>query len=169
MSIFVILILATILYGLLVLASYKVKGNKSLFVRVSTSIFVLCFFALLIMFYGATIFQSIQLDFSSFSSIKGFVGSKVLGIIAIVLVWLFVFFKIFYVVFRFWTAVKISRKELTFVIPFVVFDIAVVPNIISLGTGAVLLAYISILTTGLACAKLVFCLFNNAKNEVVIA
>lgn len=169
MNIFLILIGSIIAYGLLVFVSFKIKGNQSLFVRVGTGIFLFGFLACLIWFYGTTIFQSIQLDFSSLSSVKGFVGSRVLGIVAIVLAWLFVFFKVFYVVIKFSSPIKTVRKELTFVIPFVVFDIAVVPCIFLLGTTGIVLGILSIFTTGLACTKLVFCVFNNKKSEVIVA
>lgn len=163
MNMLYILILTTVIYGLLVFLNYKAKGKSSLFVRIGSCVFVLAYFAALTWFYGAAAFESIQINVNSISGIKGFVGSKLAGTIALVLVYLFVFFKVFYVIINISNPIKSARKEFLFVVPFVVFDIAVIPNIFTLGTTTAVLAVLSILSTGLACTKLVFCLFNNVN------
>lgn len=134
----------------------KIKGSKSIIAKV----FYLGFFTLLIVgsvyFYGATFFEAFRVDLRSFTKIKEFFSSRIVAILLMLLMILFVFIKTIYfaVSFRTNKMVSLTKKEIAIVLLSVVFDIAVIPNIISLNNAFFVLPMV--ILEGLELMHLVF-------------
>ncbi|MBQ0009073.1 MAG: hypothetical protein KBS97_02235 [Firmicutes bacterium] len=172
MNTLILAFISLAVFGLLLFIDSKVKGNFSILIKVLSLLFVGVLIGGLVLFYGQAIFETIQVDFKSFTNLRNFFSSKILGAIAIVLIYLFVFLKMFFIVFKFITKQTFEREEKAVDLVSIVFDIAVVPCIV-LASGASLVlvvpAIISLLLTGLALTKkLVFC-FSYNKNKEVLA
>lgn len=167
-AVYIALVVVALL-GTLFVIDRKIKGSKSIIAKV----FYLGFFTLLIAgsvyFYGATFLESFHVDVRSFTKIKEFFSSRIVAILLMLLMIFFVFIKTIHLVisFRSHKMVPATKKETALVLLSVVFDIAVIPNILNNVFGAVL-ASISLLGTGLACIKLVFS-FDFSKNKEVLA
>ena len=163
--------IAITVFGLLLLIDRKVRGNFSIVIKVLSLLFIGVLIAAFVLFYGQAIFETVQVDFKSFTNLKNFFSSRILGVLAIVLIYLFVFLKMFFVTFTFITKQSFDREETAVDLISIVFDIAVVPCIV-LVTGASLVlvvpAIISIIGTGLALTKkLVFSISYRANKEVL--
>ena len=172
MNAVILTLIALAVFALLLTIDRKVKGNFSIIIKVLSLLFICVLVVGFVLFYGQTIFQTVQVDFKSFTNLKNFFSSRILGVLAIILIYLFVFLKMFFVTFTFITKQTFDREEKAVDLVSIVFDIAVVPCIV-LGSGASLVlvvpAIISLLLTGLALTKkLVFC-FSYRQNKEALA
>lgn len=171
MSTLIVASIALTIFGVLLFIDTKIKGNFSIVLKVLSLVFVGLFIAVFVLFYGQAIFETVQVDFKSLTNLKSFFSSRIVGVIAIVLIYLFVFLKMFFVTFTFITKRTFNREEKAVDLISIVFDIAVVPCIV-LATGASLVlvvpAIISVIGTGLALTKkLVFSISYGANKEVL--
>jgi len=151
-----LLLISIVVFGLLLFIDRKVKGNFSIIIKVLSVLFIGLFVGAFVLFYGQAIFQAVQVDIKSFSNLRSFFSSRILGVLAILLIYLFVFLKMFFVTFSFLTRYLLEREETAVALISIVFDIAVIPCIV-LATGASLVlvvpAIISVVGTGLALTK----------------
>lgn len=168
---YLLILLGAILgLSLLLLIDHKIKGSKSIIRKVVSVIFVSTLIFGCIVFYGETILEMFHVDMKSFSNIKAFFSSRIIAILAIFLMFMFVLLKTIRIVISFRTdrSVVSNKKEALVVLLSVVFDIAVIPNIIALdNTFLVVAGIISMIGTGLACIKLVFSYFNRGFKEAL--
>lgn len=162
---------AITIFSLLLLIDRKVRGNFSIVIKVLSLLFIGIFVVAFVLFYGQTIFESAQVDFKSFTNLKNFFSSKIFGVLAIILIYLFIFLKTIFVIFIFVTKKSFNREETVVNLVSIIFDIAVVPCIFkSVGSTLILgvPAIISILGTGLALSKkLVFSFSYNKTTEAL--
>lgn len=164
-----LLILSTIvLYEILILVDKKIKGTGSIIKKVGSVLFFVTLLLGIVYFYGQTILDTFSVDAKSFTNIKAFFSSRIIGALAVVLLFLFVFFKTFYIKIAFKNNGKsITKEEKAVALVAVFFDIAVIPNIAlfsSFNVLFVVLAIISMVETGLALHELVFSIsFNKIK------
>lgn len=167
-AVYIALTVVSILSALFVI-DRKIKGSKSVLVK----IFYLAFFTLLVAgsvyFYGVTFLESFHVDVRSFTKIKEFFSSRIVAILLVLLMVLFVLFKTIRLVISFKTdsMVPVTKKETAIVLLSVVFDITVIPNILTSVFGAVL-ATISVLMTGLVSIRLALS-FSFSRNKEVLA
>ena len=171
MSTMLLTFIAIAIFGLLLFVDRKVRGNFNIIVKVLSVLFIGVLIGSFVLFYGQTIFETVQVDFKSLTNLKNFFSSRIFGVLAIILIYLFVFLKMFFVTFNFITKHSLDREETAVDLISIVFDIAVVPCIV-LATGASLVlvvpAIISLLLTGLALTKkLVFSISYGANKEVL--
>lgn len=155
---------------LLFLIDHKIKGNKSIIRKVVSVIFVSFLIFGCIFFYGETILEMFHVNMKSFSNIKAFFSSRIIAILAVFLMFVFVLFKTIRIIisFKMERTVESHKKEAAVALLSVVFDIAVIPNIIALdNTFLVVAGIISMIGTGLACIKLVFSYFNRGFKEAL--
>lgn len=171
MSTLIFTLICIAVFGLLLFIDNKIRGNFSIVIKVLSLLFVGLLITSFVIFYGQAIFQSTQVDVKSFSNLRSFFSSRILGVVAIVLIYLFVFLKIFFVTISFFTKASFKREEKAVDLVSIIFDIAVIPNIV-IASGASLVlavpAIISLVGTGLAFGrKLVFSNFYGLNKEVV--
>ncbi len=173
MTTLLLTLIALSVFGILLFIDRKVRGNFSIIVKVLSVMFVGIFIGAFVLFYGQAIFEAAQVDFKSFTDLKTFFSSRIFGILAIVLIYLFVFLKMFFVTFSFLTKRTLNREETAVDLISIVFDIAVVPCIVlSIGASLVLVvpAIISVIGTGLALSKkLVFSFIKEDIKEAQLA
>lgn len=167
MNTLLLTVIAISVFGLLLFVDRKIRGNFSIVIKVLSVLFIGVLVGTFVLFYGQTIFETVQVDFKSFSNLRTFFSSRIFGVLAIVLIYLFVFLKMFFVTFTFLTKQTLDREETAVDLISIVFDIAVVPCIV-LSTGASLVlvvpAIISVIGTGLALTKkLVFSFSKKTK------
>ena len=162
------LLFAIILLEFLAFIDHKIKGSKSIIVK----FFYLAFFTFLIVssiyFYGETFFRLFNVDLRSFTKIKEFFILRIAAVIVVLLLFLITIVKMisFTLSFRDENRVFKCKKDKLFFLLAIVFDIAVIPNILNNVFGVVL-ATISFVGIGLACIKLVFSYFICYKKEVL--
>ncbi len=173
MSTMLLTLIAISVFGLLLFVDRKVRGNFSIIIKVLSLLFIGVLIAGFVLFYGQAIFETVQVDIKSFTNLKNFFSSRILGVFAIILIYLFIFLKMFFVTFTFITKQSFDKEETAVDLISIVFDIAVVPCIISASGASLILvvpAIISLLVTGLALIKkLVFSFNKNAKNGGLVA
>lgn len=158
-----------ILLGLLLVIDSKIKGNKSIIVKISSFVILTFFLAAVIYFYGQSFLESFNINVKSLTNIKSFFSSRIVGLLAILLLCLFVFIKTIYVIIMSFNHKRVSERgeKVVFLIA-VFFDIAVIPNIVIAGSFNILLvvpAIISIVETGLSLSKVVFSISYTPKLE----
>lgn len=164
------LILLAALLGLSVLQliDHKIKGNKSIVRKVFSLLFISILVVGCIFLYGETILKTFNVNMRSFTNVKGFFSSRIIAILALFLLFAFVVLKIIrlFVNYKVDEVREDNKKETAVILLSVCFDIAVIPNIISLNSVIfVVLGIISIVGTGLTIAKLVLSFIN--KKEVI--
>lgn len=137
------------------IVGHRFGDRKNIFARIGTGAVVFSFFGALVFFYGSSLLQSIKFNVNSLEELKNIFGSRILSFIALIIVYLFLLFKICLAI-KLVFAFRRDNKEFLFVLTFIVLDIAVIPNILSLGLVTILYICISLLLNGLACVKLVF-------------
>ena len=173
MNTLLLTVIAISVFGLLLFVDRKIRGNFSVVIKVLSVLFIGVLVGAFVLFYGQTIFEAAQVDFKSFTNLRTFFSSRIFGVLAIVLIYLFVFLKMFFVTFSFLTKQTLDREETAVDLISIVFDIAVVPCIV-LSTGASLVlvvpAIISVIGTGLALTKkLVFSINYKENKEAILA
>ena len=173
MNTLLLTVIAISVFGLLLFVDRKIRGNFSVVIKVLSVLFIGVLVGTFVLFYGQTIFETVQVDFKSFSNLRTFFSSRIFGVLAIILIYLFVFLKMFFVTFSFLTKHTLDREETAVDLISIVFDIAVVPCIV-LSTGASLVlvvpAIISVIGTGLALTKkLVFSFIKEDIKEAQLA
>ena len=170
MSILIFIAICLTVFGLLLFIDKRVKGNFSVIVKAASLVTITALLVLFVLWYGQSVLETIQIDIKSFTNLKQFFNSRILGMLAI-LIYLLLFLKIFFVVFRFVTKRTFAREEKAILLASIVFDIAVVPCIVSAGHFNVILvvpAILSLLGTGLALIKkLVFFNKNNMRKAAI--
>lgn len=173
MNILTLIAISLVVLGTLFVIDIKVKSGRSILTKIISIIFVGAFLFGLVYFYGETILDLLHVDVKSFTNLKDFFSSRILGALAFIIFYMFVLLKAFHVTFKFIQNRTFTRGEKAFTLMCVVFDIAVVPCIVLAGSFSVVLAVIpailSLIEIGLVSAKeLGFSFIFNRKSEVVL-
>lgn len=165
MNVLILTAVCLAVFGLLFFIDTKVKGNFSVLTKVLSVASIAVLLGLFVLWYGQTIFETMQVDIKSLTNLKSFFNSRILGMLAII-VYLILFLKTFYYIFRFIEKRTYAREEKAVILLSIVFDIAVIPNIVLAGGTSlffIIPAVISVVETGLALTKKLVFSFN--KNE----
>lgn len=168
------LLTSLVVIALLFLIDRKIKSGKNILSKIGSAFFIGIFLFTFLALYGQTVLQLFNVDIKSFTNLKNFFSSRILTVLLVVLAALFLFFRTLYFVIDFMSEVKPEEHQKTIRrrIESIVFDIAVIPNIVILGTKNsifMVAGIILIVETGLALLKLVFSIFNKANKEVMYA
>lgn len=162
-------IIGLVLLAFLFVINKTIKGKKGTIAKILSLVFVLSLFVMFIMVYGASIFDIFEVDVKSFSNLKAFFSSRILGVFALLLVYLFMFLKSVFVVIIPITTRTLNREEKAVVIASIVFDIAVIPNILTSGCAMHFLVALSLVEIGLTLTELVLFFFQKGKKELIYA
>ena len=130
MTIFTLGLISIALLALLFFVDRKIKGGKSVILKIIS----LAFFSLLVVdtvyFYGTAALESFQVDVRSFTKIKAFFSSRIVALIVTAILVLFILvstIKATFVLIRFNRVIK-NKTEKSTKILFVSCDINVIPD-----------------------------------------
>lgn len=122
--------LSIVLLALLFFIDRKIKGGKSVILKIIS----LAFFTLLVVgtvyFYGTAALESFQVDVRSFSKIKAFFSSRIVALIVTAILVLFLLLSTIHVTFvliRFNEVIKNKTEKYTEILS-VSYDIDVIPD-----------------------------------------
>lgn len=168
------LLISLVVISLLVLVDRKIKSGRNILSKIGSVFFIGLFLFGFLCLNGQAILELFHVDAKSFTSLKAFCSSRIIVILSVLLIYLFVFFKTVFFVNNFMCEVKPEEhQEMTKRrIASIVFDIAVIPNILFLGTQNIALMVAGIILSvelGLALIKLVFSIFIKENKEVMYA
>lgn len=147
----------------------RIKGTGSILSKLSSVVLVGAFIFLSVYLYGQKILDSFHVNERSFTNIKLFTSSRAIALIAILLLFLCFAFSLVFISIRFSkeNIIKTSKAEKVSAVLLVVFDVFLIPNILSSVLGANLFAILMVIGTGLVLLKLVFSYTSNNKMEVL--
>lgn len=153
---------------LLTLADRRIKGCRSVVLRILNMVIVTSFILLGVYFYGQQILSTFRINMKSLTSMKAFFSSRLL---------IYLFFLIFVLLvackFVFTALVLRSEKrivtkfEKTVFIAMVVFDLALIPNIFVNSALFALFIATTLVEIGLVYTKLVFSISYKEKGEAI--
>lgn len=130
MTIFTLGFISIALLALLFFIDRKIKGGKSVILKIIS----LAFFTLLVVgtvyFYGTAALESFQVDVRSFSKIKAFFSSRIVALIVTAILVLFLLVSTIHVTFvliRFNKVIKNKTENSTEILS-VSYDIDVIPD-----------------------------------------
>lgn len=130
MTIFTLGFISIALLALLFFIDRKIKGGKSVILKIIS----LAFFTLLVVgtvyFYGTAALESFQVDVRSFSKIKAFFSSRIVALIVTAILVLFLLVSTIHVTFvliRFNKVIKNKTEKSTEILS-VSYDIDVIPD-----------------------------------------
>ena len=147
----------------------RIKGCCSVLTKIANVIIVSSFVFLGVYFYGQQILTTFRINLKSFTNMKEFFNTRVLIFLLLLIFALFIAFKFVFVTVVFKNEQKQVYKEAKiFPITFLVFDLALIPNIFVNNALFGVFATLTLLEIGLVCIRLVF---SNAslRNKEVIA
>ena len=162
---FASLILAPLM---LCLIDRRIKGARSVFMKFLSMVLVTGFVFLGIYFYGHQILATFKINTKSLTSMKAFVDSRMLMYFIFLILVLFVVFKYIFVTVVFKNTFRTTSKiEKVVALAMVVFDLALVPNILVNNSLVALFVATSLLEIGLVYIKLVFSITQKEVKEVL--
>lgn len=130
MTIFTLGFVSIALLALLFFVDRKIKGGKSVILKIIS----LVFFSLLVVdtvyFYGTAALESFQVDVRSFTKIKAFFSSRIVALIVTAILVLFILvstIQVIFVLIRFNRVIK-NKTEKSIKILLVSYDINVIPD-----------------------------------------
>ena len=168
MQYFVFLTALILIPSLLCLVDRRIKGCRSVLVKLFSMIFVTSFILLGVYFYGQQILTTFRINLKSLTSMKAFFSSRLLIyffflFIALVVVSKFVFTTL---IFKSENII-VTRSGKALVLATVVFDLALVPNIFVNNALFVLFVITTLVELGLVYIKLVFSIPSLERKEVL--
>ena len=153
---------------MLCLIDRRVKGARSVFVKLLSMILVTGFVMLGVYFYGHQILATFRINTRSLTSMKAFVDSRMLMYFIVLILVLFVAIKTVFIrlVFRSFEK-EVTKEEKIFTLATVVFDLALVPNIFASNTFVALFVATTLIELGLVYSKLVFSIASYRREEIL--
>lgn len=162
---FVSLIVAPVM---LCLIDRRVKGARSVFIKLLSMILVTGFVMFGVYFYGHQILATFRINTKSLTSMKAFVDSRILMYFIVLILILFVAIKVVFITLVFKNMKKeVTKEEKVFVLATVVFDLALVPNIFVSNTFVALFVATTLIELGLVYLKLVFSIASPQAKEAL--
>ena len=114
---------------IMLIADRKIKGKKSVVVKIASFLFFSLILLSIIYFYGLTMIESFGVNLKSFGKIRSFVVSRIIAFAMMALLVLFVFFKATYIVIKLILSKKENEKKAKNVdFGTISFDIDTVPD-----------------------------------------
>ena len=144
----------------------RIKGTRSVLVKLFSMVFVTTFILLGVYFWGSQILATFKINMKSLTSMKAFFSSRLLMYFIVLVLVLFVAVKFVFIrlVLKDEYRVETSKIEKAVTLATVVFDLALVPNIFVNNSLFALFVATTIVEIGLVYTKLVFSIsFNKNK------
>ena len=153
---------------LLCLIDRRVKGARSVLIKLLSVIVVTSFILLGVYFWGSQILSTFRINMKSMTSMKAFFSSRMLMYFIVLILVLFVACKFVFIRLTLNSTFRpITRSEKAFTLATVFFDLALVPNILVNSTLFGVFGLLAIVEIGLVYAKLVFSITNSNGEEVL--
>lgn len=168
MQYFVFFALLVLMPMTLTLIDRRIKGACSVLIKLLSVIAVMSFLFLSIYFYGQQILATFKVNVKSFTNIKAFFNERVLVLVLLLIFVLLIACKFVFIVLLFKSFNRPATKlEKTITLVSVVFDLALVPNILVNNAFFTVFAVITLVELGLVCTKLVFSIPSLERKEVL--
>ena len=162
---FVSLIVAPLI---LCLIDRRVKGARSVLIKLLSMILVTGFVMFGVYFYGHQILATFKINTKSLTSMKAFVDSRMLMYFIVLILVLFVAIKVLFITIVFKNMNKeVTKEEKVFTLVTIFFDLALIPNIFVNNTFVTVFAVSTLIELGLVYIKLVFSITSNQRKEVL--
>lgn len=168
MQYFVFLALLVLMPITLTLIDRRIKGARSVLVKLLSVIAVMSFLFLSVYFYGQQILATFKVNVKSFTNIKAFFNSRILVLLLLLIFVLLIACKFVFtaIVFKSFSR-QTTKLEKSIALATVFFDLALVPNILVNNAFFTVFAVITLVELGLVCGKLVFSIPSNQRKEVL--
>jgi len=168
MQYFVFLALLVLMPLTLTLIDRRIKGARSVLVKLLSVIAVMSFLFLSVYFYGQQILATFKVNVKSFTNIKAFFNSRILVLFLLLIFVLLIACKFVFItlVFKSFNR-QTSKLEKTITLVSIVFDLALVPNIFVNNAFFTVFAVTTLIELGLVYTKLVFSIASNKEMEVL--
>ena len=168
MQYFVFFALLILMPMTLTLIDRRIKGARSVLIKLLSVIAVMSFLFLSVYFYGQQILATFKVNVKSFTNIKAFFNSRILVLFLLLIFVLLIACKFVFTVLLFKSLNRPTTKlEKTVTLVSVVFDLALVPNILVNNAFFTVFAVITLVELGLVYSKLVFSIAPSREMEVL--
>ena len=168
MQYFVFFALLVLMPMTLTLIDRRIKGARSVLVKLLSVIAVMSFLFLSVYFYGQQILATFKVNVKSFTNIKAFFNSRILVLFLLLIFVLLVACKFIFTVLIFKSFNKTTTKlEKAIILVSVVFELALIPNILVNNAFFTVFAVITLVELGLVYSKLVFSITSYKRKEVL--
>ena len=166
---YVLLALALIFIPMtLCIIDRRIKGTRSVLVKIVSMITVMAFLYLAVYFYGQQILNTFRINAKSFTSAKAFFSSRILVLLGLMILYLFVVCKFVFFRLVFQNIKKtVTNIEKVGALIAVFFDLMLVPNILVNNSLFAVLTTLSLVEIGLVYVKLVFSITAKDSKEVL--
>lgn len=166
---YVLLALALIFIPMtLCIIDRRIKGTRSVLVKIVSMITVMAFLYLAVYFYGQQILNTFRINAKSFTSAKAFFSSRILVLLGLMILYLFVVCKFIFFRLVFQNIKKtVTNIEKVGALIAVFFDLMLVPNILVNNSLFAVLTTLSLVEIGLVYVKLVFSITSKDSKEVL--
>ena len=166
---YVLLALALIFIPMtLCIIDRRIKGTRSVLVKIVSMITVMAFLYLAVYFYGQQILNTFRINAKSFTSAKAFFSSRILVLLGLMILYLFIVCKFVFIRLVFQNIKKtVTNIEKVGALIAVFFDLMLVPNIFVNNSLFAVLTTLSLVEIGLVYVKLVFSIPSNEVKEVL--
>ena len=161
-------ILIVLVPSMLCLIDRRIKGCRSVVVKIINVLVVTGFVLFGVYFFGQQILATFRINIKSFTSMKAFFSSRILVWLLLLIFVLLIALKFVFTVVLFKTTnIKTTKLEKTVILLAVFFDLALVPNILTSATAFAVFGVFTLVELGLVYTKLVFSIFNKKEIEVL--
>ena len=168
MQYFVFFALLVLMPMTLTLIDRRIKGARSVLIKLLSVIAVMSFLFLSVYFYGQQILATFKVNVKSFTNIKAFFNERVLVLVLLLIFALLIACKFVFTVLLFKSFNRPATKlEKAVTLVSVVFDLALVPNILVNNAFFTVFAVITLVELGLVYSKLVFSIPSLERKEVL--
>jgi len=166
---YILLIVLSFLVPLVLLViDRKIKGQKSIIRKLLSLVLVMAILFGSVYLYGRQFLESFNVNVKSFSNIKANFVARFIFMVAMVLLFLFIFIKIVFLRLYFKTdSREINKEEKIIALATVFFDLALIPNIFSDATLVAVFAVVNMIEVGLVIKKLVFSITYKTNKEAL--
>ena len=152
----------------LTLIDRRIKGYRSVLMKIVGMITVMAFLYLAVYFYGQQILATFRINAKSFTSAKAFFSSRILVLLGLMVLFLFVVCKFVFIRLAFKNLEKtFTNTDKVITLVSVVFDLALIPNIFVNNSLFAIFALLTLVEIGLVYTKLVFSIAKSQRKEVL--
>ena len=168
MQYFVFLALLVLMPLTLTLIDRRIKGARSVLFKLLSVITVMSFLFLSVYFYGQQILATFKVNVRSFTNIKAFFNSRILVLFLLLIFVLLIACKFVFTVLLFKNFNRPATKvEKAVTLVTIVFDLALIPNILVNNAFFTVFAVVTLVELGLVYGKLVFSIPSLERKEVL--
>lgn len=168
MQYFVLFALLVLVPMTLTLIDRRIKGARSVLFKLVSVITVMGFLFFAVYFYGQQILATFKVNVKSFTNIKAFFNSRILVLFLLLIFVLLIACKFVFAVLIFKSFNRPTTKfEKAIILVSIVFDLALIPNILVNNAFFTVFAVITLVELGLVYSKLVFSITSKEGKEVL--